>query len=316
KFGPLSERRDNEIRGFFSIVKGKFVLVKTAVMKPHVLYRLSIIGVALFGLTTFASARPMDFSEVSLLVRAREPESSIINDVSQRKLLHSLTPQQENTLKSQGASNSLIQSLRKSDLVVSKEDAAAFEAAREQQAKAKAARDASNEWDASENVRVFDVALGHPINLSQWGGIDYELAFYAYRCAGEDIVEPAMIDNVRTGTEVSRLTMTGSEEESFGGFNHDAYRRQRFMPYDNDGHRFTAYDARRDLKDERFNLSNSVAVTSRSFSRALAIDWSSPVVIKGVPYALYPVYGAGGVSLYFISASSTSVRLAVSTTRM
>ena len=88
------------------------------------------------------------------------------------------------------------------------------------------------------------------------------------------------------------------------------------MPYDNDGHRFTAYDARRDLKDDRFNLSNSVAVTSRSFSRTLAIDWSSPVVIKGVPYALYPVYGAGGVSLYFISASSTSVRLAISTTRM
>jgi hypothetical protein len=285
-------------------------------MKPHVLYRLSIIGAALFGLATFVSARPMDFNEVSLLVRAREPESSIINDVSQRKLLHSLTPQQENTLKSQGASNSLIQSLRKSDLVASKEDAAAFEAAHEQQAKTKAARDASNEWDASENVRVFDVALGHPINLSQWGGIDYELAFYAYRCAGEDVVEPVYIDPIRTGTTVYRTITNKSEEEAFGGFNHDAYRRQRFMPYDNDGHRFTAYDARRDLKDDRFNLGETVSVSSWSTSRPLAIDWSSPVTIKGVPYALYPVYGAGGVSLYFISASSTSVRLAVSTPRM
>ena len=284
-------------------------------MKPHVIYRLSIIAAALFGLVTLARARPIDFGEVSLLVRAHEPESSIVNDVNQRKLLHALTPDQENTLKKQGASNSLIQSLRSSNLVVSKEEAAAVEAQLEKHAAARARRD-SSEWDASENVRVFDVALGHPINLSQWGGIDYELAFYAYRCAGEDVVEPAMIDNVRTGTDVSRLTMTGSEEESFGGFSHDAYRRQRFMPYDNDGHRFTAYDARRDLKDDRFNLSNSVAVTSRSFSRTLAIDWSSPVVIKGVPYTLYPVYGAGGVSLYFISASSTSVRLAVSTTRM
>jgi len=284
-------------------------------MKPHIIYRLSIIAAVLFGLVTLARARPIDFGEVSLLVRAHEPESSIMSDVNQRKLLHALTPDQENTLKKQGASNSLIQSLRSSNLVVSKEEAAAVEAQLEKQAGARTRRD-SPEWDASENVRVFDVALGHPINLSQWGGIDYELAFYAYRCAGEDIVEPAMIDNVRTGTEVSRLTMTGSEEESFGGFGHDAYRRQRFMPYDNDGHRFTAYDARRDLKDDRFNLSNSVAVTSRSFSRTLAIDWSSPVVIKGVPYALYPVYGAGGVSLYFISASSTSVRLAVSTTRM
>lgn len=252
----------------------------------------------------------MDFSEVSLLVRAREPESSIINDVSQRKLLHALTPDQENVLKKQGASNSLVQSLRKSDLVVSKEEAAAFEAARAQQAKAKATRE-PEEWDPSEDVSIFDVALGHPINLSQWGGTDYELAFYSYRSAGEDIVEPTLIDNVRTGTDVSRLTMTGSEEESFGGFNHDAYRRQRFMPYDNDGHRFTAYDARRDLKDDRFNLSNLVTVASRSFTRPLAIDWSSPVYIKNVPYALYPVYGAGGVSLYFITASSTSVRLAV-----
>lgn len=284
-------------------------------MKPHVLYRLSTSAVALFGLATFVSARPMDFSEVSLLVRAREAESSIVNDVSQRKLLHSLTPQQENTLKAQGASNSLIQNLRNSNLVVSKEEAAAFEAQREQQAKtARTAKDA--EWDASENVRVFDVALGHPINLSQWGGYDYELAFYAYRCAGEDIVEPVNIDPVRTGTAVSRLSMIGSEEEAFGGFNHNSYRGQRFMPYDNDGHRFTPYDGRRDLKDERFNLSASVSVTSRSVSRPLAIDWSSPVTIKGVPYALYPVYGEGGVSLYFISASSTSVRLAVSTTRM
>ena len=85
------------------------------------------------------------------------------------------------------------------------------------------------------------------------------------------------------------------------------------MPYDNDGHRFTAYDSRRDLKDDRFNFSDTVSVSSHFVSRPLAIDWSSPVTIEGVPYALYPVYGAGGVSLYYVSGSSTSVRLAVST---
>jgi len=284
-------------------------------MKPHVIYRLSITAAALFGLTTFAYARPMDFGEVSLLVRAHEPESSIIHDANQRKLLHALTPDQENTLKKQGASNSLIQSLRNSNLVVSKEEAAAVEAQVDKQAAARTRRD-SSEWDASENVRVFDVALGHPINLSQWGGYDYELAFYSYRCAGEDVVEPVYIDPIRTVTTVSRNIINKSEEEAFGGFDHDSYRRQRFMPYDNDGHRFTAYDARRDLKDDRFNFNDTVSVSSWSASRPLAIDWSSPVAIKGVPYALYPVYGAGGVSLYFISASSTSVRLAVSTRRM
>jgi len=284
-------------------------------MKPHLIYRLSIIAAALFGLVTLARARPIDFGEVSLLVRAHEPESSIMNDVNQRKLLHALTPDQENTLKKQGASNSLIQSLRNSNLVVSKEEAAAVEAQLDKQAATRTRRD-SSEWDASENVRVFDVALGHPINLSQWGGYDYELAFYAYRCAGEDVVEPVYIDPIGTVTTVSRnIINSQSEEEAFGGFDHNAYRRQRFMSYDNDGHRFTAYDSRRDLKDDRFNLSESVSISSRSASRPLAIDWSSPVTIKGVPYALYPVYGAGGVSLYFISASSTSVKLAV-TTRM
>lgn len=296
----------------FRIVKAKLILIKLAVMKPHAVYRLSIIAIALIGWFTSASAHPIDFNEVSLLVRAREPESSIVKDVSQRKLLHALTPDQEAILKKQGASSSLLQSLHNSNLVVSKEEAAVFEAAREQQAKAKVAR-ASNEWDAAENVHVFDVALGHPINLSQWGGYDYELAFYAYRTAGEDIVEPVYIDPIRTVTSVARSITHKSEDEAFA---HDAYRRQRFMPYDNDVHRFTPYDGRRDLKDDRFNFPDTVSVISWSASRPLAIDWSSPVTIKGIPYALYPVYGAGGVSLYFISASSTSVRLAVSTTRM
>ena len=283
-------------------------------MKCPTVYSVSVITIGFLGWINCAMARPIDFSEVSLLVRAHEPESSIIDDVSQRKLVHSLTSQQENTLKSQGASNSLLQSLRNSNLVLSKDDAAAFDTQREQQAKAaKISKDSSNECDASQNIRVFDVALGHPINLSQWGGYDYELAFYSYRFAGEDIVEPALIDNIRTGTTVYRNIREASEDEAFS---HESYRRQRFMPYDNDAHRFTPYDGRRDLKDDRFNFRDTVSISSLAASRPLAIDWSSPVTIKGVPYALYPVYAEGGVSLYYISASSTSVRLAVSTTRM
>jgi len=282
-------------------------------MKRPTVYSISIITIGFLGWINSAMARPIDFSEVSLLVRTHEPESSIINDVSQRKLMHSLTSQQENTLKSQGASNSLVQSLRNSNLVLSKEDAVAFDMQRDQQAKAaKISKEASNEWDASQNIQVVDVALGHPINLSQWGGYDYELAFYSYRFAGEDIVEPVNIDPIRTYSDIRRYAY-GSEGEVFAD---SSFRRQRFMPYDNNGHRFTPYDGRRDLKDDRINLGETVSVSSRSVSRPLAIDWSSPVAIKGVPYALYPVYAEGGVSLYYISSSSTSVRLAVSTTRM
>ena len=42
-------------------------------------------------------AEPIDFKELSLLVRANESESSIMQDVSQRKLLYPLNQQQEAT---------------------------------------------------------------------------------------------------------------------------------------------------------------------------------------------------------------------------
>ena len=64
-----------------------------------------------------AFAAPMNFNEVSLWVRAKETDKSILNEVKERKLAKALTPQQESTLKSQGASDSLIQSLRNSAFV-------------------------------------------------------------------------------------------------------------------------------------------------------------------------------------------------------
>ena len=70
--------------------------------------------------------------------------------------------------------------------------------------------------DSHGHVTVFDVAFGHPINLSQWGGLDYEIAFYSYRFAGEDHIQPALIDKVGTRTVVSRnLSHYVSEDETF-----------------------------------------------------------------------------------------------------
>ena len=279
-------------------------------MKYPTVYSLSIIAIALFLWTNQTSARPIGFSEISLLVRAHESEASIKDEVTQRKLLHALTPVQGNILKSQGASDSLIQSLHNSNLAVSKEEAAVIEAA--------AARNANQpptEGRVRENghshVLVFDVAYGHPINLSQWGGLDYEIAFYSYRFAGEDHVQPAFIDNVLTRTEVVRNIPLTSEGETFtqDWFPTNGVRNWRFTPYDGRG-----YDGRGDFRDTRsFNFSDSVAVSSYSVSRPVAIDWRNPVFIDGQPYTFYPVYGAGAVSLYFINATSDSVKLAVST---
>src|SRR6266850_1763553 len=163
-------------------------------MKSPTYYRLLVLAASLLVVSQL-SARPIGFSELSLMVRMHESESDIKNDVAERKLLHGLTQPQEGILKSQGASDSLIKSLRDSNLVASKEEVAAAEsaaAARESSASSAEIHPGGHH----RHVMVFDVAFGHPINLSQWGGLDYEIAFYSYRFAGEDHIQPAFTDNV------------------------------------------------------------------------------------------------------------------------
>jgi hypothetical protein len=224
-------------------------------------------------------AMPIDFGELSLLVRAGESENSITQDVSQRKLLYSLTSQQEQTLKKQGATDSLVSALRNSSVVVSKDEAAAIENMRHQNAArlAAAAHHAEAEIEASSaDISVFDVAVDHPVNLSQWGGPDYEFTFASHRCLGENVVVPSITNQAGTYTDVSRYV----------GFGADGW---------------------------EFTPSGYYAISERTMNRPIHIDMQNPVWVRGVPYALYPIYGAGGVSLYYVSATTYSVKLAVST---
>jgi hypothetical protein len=281
-------------------------------MKSPTYYRFLIIAAFLFiGGQLFA--KPIGFSELSLMVRMHESESDIQNDIAQRKLLHQLTQPQEGILKSQGASDSLIKSLRDSNLVASKEAVAAVEsAARESSGPSGETHRAGHH----RHVFVFDVAFGHPINLSQWGGLDYEIAFYSYRFAGEDHIQSALIDNVGTRTVVYRATPLLSEGETFTAdwYPTNGVRNWRYTPYDGSGGTLLA--GRGDFRDTRsINFSDSVAVSSYSVSRPVVIDWNAPVFLEGQPYTFYPVYSAGGVSLYFINGSSDSARVAVAFNR-
>lgn len=276
----------------FRIAKIPSDLVKPIVMKHPTIYSFCC-GVILAAAPLTGYARPIDFSEVSLWVRAHQSEADIKEDVATRKLMHPLTPQQENTLKAQGASDSLIQSLRNSNYVASKEEVAAIETAHATATKTSSEQAVTNH---GPHVTIMNVAFGHSINLSQWGGSDYDIAFYSYRVAGEDHIQPAIIDNTRTGTDVARTIPLVSEDETFS---HD-----RFPTNETRNWRYTPYDARGDLRDERFNFSDSVATSSRAFSRVLYIDWDNPVRIEGQPYNFFHVYGAGGVSLYYIGKAS------------
>jgi hypothetical protein len=248
------------------------------------------------------------------MVRMHESEASIKNEVAERKLLHQLTQPQEGILKSQGASDSLIKSLRDSNLVASKEEAAAVETAAASGSSAPSAE--IHPAGHHRHVFVFDVAFGHPINLSQWGGLDYEIAFFSYRFAGEDHIQPALIDNVGTRTVVYRSIPLQSEGEVFteDWYPTNGARNWRYTPYNGSGG--TLYNGRGDFRDTRsINFSDSVAVGSYSASRPVAIDWDAPVFLEGQPYTFYPVYSAGGVSLYFINGSSDSARVAVAFNR-
>src|SRR5437660_4890736 len=269
-------------------------------MKSPTYYRLLIVAASLL-VASQLSARPIGFSELSLMVRMHESESDIKNDVAERKLLHGLTQPQEGILKSQGASESLLKSLRDSNLIVSKEEATAAESAAARESTAPSAE--IRPFGHHRHVFVFDVAFGHPINLSQWGGLDYEIAFYSYRFAGEDHIQPALIDQVGTRTVVYRTTPFMSEGETFTSdwFPTNGVRNWRFTPYNG-----VDYDNRGDFRDTRsINFSDTVSVSSYSVSRPVAVDWDVPVFFDGQPYTFYPVYCGGVVSTYYIIYLST-----------
>lgn len=242
-------------------------------------YRTQIaITLLLLGLAaTSVSARPLEFSEISLLVRAHQPESAIVADANQRKLVRPLTPDQEARLKSQGASDSLIQSLRNSSLFLSPSEVATYEAGRTAPIKPVAGYEGRGFASIRPNVEIVNVAVGHPINLSYWGGPDYDFAFRP-----RDIVD--------VGRPEAEMILPAAT-----GVHYATYRGVRVPDWEPVDPEYTS-------------------VMAHTFARPVRIDWQNPVRMDDVPYVLYPVYAAGGVALYYIGESSCdSVMLAIVT---
>jgi hypothetical protein len=255
-------------------------------------------AITVFAGAISALAAPVNFNEVSLWVRAKETDKTIQTEVKERKLAKALTPQQESVLKSQGASDSLVQSLRGPAMIASAAEIAATEVKTPAPRNpAPAPHEPMTSEFSNDNFHVFEVASGHPVNLSQWGGPDTEFAFTIFRYAGENIVEPAVIDPVRTYTDVATYVgPIGSHQRT--ALPH--FRSDRLTPY-----------LGGDLKDDHYLIGDYTSVVSHSTSRGMSIDHSHPVYIKGIPYILYPVYGAGNTSLYYIGNTSSSVTLAI-----
>lgn len=266
-------------------------------MKPCNIKNLILTSFLVLAAAVAVTAAPINFNEVSLWVRARETDQSIVREVTQRKLAHALTPQQEATLKSQGASDSLVQALRSPNIIAAPVDVAASEP-KPQPPRMQQSQETAPESPA-DNLHIFEVSAGHPINLSQWGGPDYEFAFNIYRFAGEDIVEPVIVDTVRTYTEM--VTYVDPLRTNSRTVHHN-FHRERYTPY-----------LGGDLKDESYMNGDYVSTVSHSVARGMSIDRRNPVFIPGIPYNLYPIYGVRGVSLYYITSSRDTVKLAVVT---
>lgn len=96
--------------------------------------KTKLTGVALtFAMAGGLAAAPLTFNEVSLLVRMRESDASVIQSLSARRLLRALTSEQEAKLKSEGASETLLQALRAADMILPTAEATVFEMWRAEQ---------------------------------------------------------------------------------------------------------------------------------------------------------------------------------------
>lgn len=108
---------------------------------------LTALGIAQAG------AAPIAYNEISLLVRMRESNAYIVQQVRTRSLLRPLTPQQEATLAAQGAPEQLLSALRDPKVVLSDAEATAFEAQAEREKAAIQQSIAKDEADARQRAR-------------------------------------------------------------------------------------------------------------------------------------------------------------------
>jgi hypothetical protein len=243
-------------------------------MKPRKLQTTVIVAIAAVAAIS-AFARPIEFREVSLLVRAHESDQFIVSTVADRKLSRPLTSQEETKLRSQGASDSLIRSLRAPNLVSSQADTASSEVANTTSAETASAAQRQSSPKRRTNVEIVDLGIGQPINLSTWGGPDLDLTFRP-----RDIVE--------TGRDEVELIEPASSHVHYATYR--GYRVPGWEPVD----------------------PQYTSITAHTFTRSLPIDWTHPVRFDDVPYLLYPIYATRGASLYFVGRmSDDAVRLAV-----
>lgn len=220
-----------------------------------------------------ANARPIEFSEVSLLVRSHEEPSDILREVQTRKLPQPLSANQESALRAQGADDALLRELHNRALVLSPEQAASF--AQEQERAANIARPAA------------------PPRSRQASACTSSKSPTATRSTSANGAAPR-------AKSPSASAAMGAKKASSRSCSTDP---PSPPPIRGQG--------RPDDSTTIFDRREYVSAISYDRSRPGSIDLNNPVVIKGVPYNLYPVCGAGGVSLYYIGKSGGAVRLAV-----
>lgn len=223
----------------------------------------------------------MSFKEISFLIRVREPYKVVAQQLTRRRLLYKVTPEQEAVLMTQGASEALLKLIRDPRMVYSEVEAKAYAESRKELAafKTKAEEAKAAERSERDEYQTLNVPLGKPVNLSQWGGPNNDITFYAKReFVGDDLILAILTDNTRTFTDT--VATTGASSGIFGA-----------------------------------SASTTTVQSSYSPSTPLTIDKTTPLLIAGLP-TLYRVYQTSGVSVYFCHISTEaadSVKIAIRT---
>lgn len=287
-----------------------------------------------FTLAGLAEAAPLSFEELSLLVRMKENPNFIVGEVSNRRMVRALTFQQEQTLRAQGISDSLLATVRNPAFLLSDAEVAAWEKQQEQHRQRAAAkgRPAGTPAAAAEQAPVVPKIVSPPAAEAGALFTDPELG-----------VLPPLPDMTKPegakGRAVPELNLpvadplpapvAGVRKEDFQLFDHPIDKALNLNQWGgpNQEIRFKVERRFNSGSDEVEavltnyvrpvpNDSNKLPLTAPP-QRKLTINRNNPVVVPEKA-TLYPVYESGGVSLYFAYVSVTqadSVTLAVKVTK-
>jgi hypothetical protein len=275
-----------------------------------------------FALAGLAEAAPLSFEELSLLVRMKENPNFIVSELTTRRMVRALNFQQEQTLRAQGISDTLLATVRNPAFLLSDAEVAAWEKQQEQQRQRAAAR-----ARPAAPAAVVPKVVSPPAPGAGALFTDPELGVLPPL---PDMTKPAAPELNLPVADPLPAPVPGVRKEDFQLFDHPIDKTVNLNQWGGPNQEIQFKVERRfngAPDDVEAVLTNHVRPLAEAApnklpltaapQKKLTINRNNPVVVPEMA-TLYPVYESGGVSLYFAYVSVTkadAVTLAVKVTK-